>query len=227
LGKAAVELLASGHTHTIYFTYSRHKDEAAGLADTLPNTHALQADFTNDDHIDKLLEAIDNMDLDVLVNNAYVGTPKSTHFHKIDAHDFLDSFTNNIIPAIRITQKALEVFKKKKFGKIINVLTSSILHLPPIGYSIYAGNKAYLQQLSKVWNKEYARYNISSNCIAPEYMQTTFAEVDERILEQMTQNHPLQKLLTAQEVAQLIEFLITSSQQINGVTIPVTAAQCL
>jgi NAD(P)-dependent dehydrogenase (short-subunit alcohol dehydrogenase family) len=223
LGRATVELLASDPAHHIYFTYNRHKEAADTL--TRPNTHAVKADFTNEQHIDILLEKIEIMDIDVLVNNAYSGPPQSAHFHKIDALEFLDSFKNNLVPTIRITQKALETFRRKKFGKIINVLTSALVHLPPSGYAVYAGNKAYLQELSKVWNKEYARYNITSNCVAPEYMQTSFAEVDERLLEQMRQEHPLKRLLSPREVAEVIGFLVTASQQLNGVTIPVTAAQ--
>ncbi|KAA6323558.1 3-oxoacyl-[acyl-carrier-protein] reductase FabG [termite gut metagenome] len=225
LGKATVELLASDQLNNVYFTYNRHKDEAMVLANKFRNVHALEVDFTNDAHINRLLENMSTMDLDVLINNAYVGLPQNAHFHKIRAEEFLCGFKNNLIPTIRITQEALLVFKKKRFGKIVNVLTASLYDLPPIGYSIYVGNKAYLQELSKVWNKEYTRYNIVSNCIAPEYMQTNFSDVDERILEQMQMQHPLKRLLTTEEVAYVIKFLIESSQQLNGVTIPINAAK--
>jgi NAD(P)-dependent dehydrogenase (short-subunit alcohol dehydrogenase family) len=225
LGKATVELLAAETENKVYFTYNRHKDDAVILMDKFSNTHAIEADFTDDADIDRLLKEIELMDLDVLVNNAYVGVPQSNHFHKIEAHEFLDGFKYNLIPTIRITQTSISIFKKKKFGKILNVLTSSLLGLPPAGYSIYTANKAYLQELSKVWNKEYVRYNISSNCIAPEYMQTNFSEIDERILEQMKTEHPLKSLLTPAEVANVIKFLIQSSQQVNGITIPINAAR--
>jgi NAD(P)-dependent dehydrogenase (short-subunit alcohol dehydrogenase family) len=227
LGKAVVELLAADKTHTIYFTYNRHKDDAVALTNIFAGVHAIETDFTNDRHIDKLLENMDAMDLDVLINNAYAGKPQSTHFHKINANDFVSSFKNNLLPTIRITQKALLTFKKKKYGKIINVLTSYLLNLPPAGFSEYVGNKAYLHELSKVWNKEYAAYNITSNCIAPEYMQTNFADVDERIVDQMRSNHPLKKLLTPHESAEIICFLVQSSQQVNGVIIPVNSAQAV
>jgi NAD(P)-dependent dehydrogenase (short-subunit alcohol dehydrogenase family) len=225
LGKSTVELLASDKTHNIYFTYNRRKDDAIALTTVFPNTRAIVSDFTNVRHIDNLLKDMDTMDLDVLINNAYVGAPRTTHFCKIDANNFVTSFQNNLLPIIRISQKALIIFKRKKFGKIINILTSYLLNLPPIGFSEYIGNKAYLQALSKVWNKEYAQYNITSNCIAPEYMQTNFAEVDERIVEQMQLEHPLKKLLTPKEVAEVIRFLVQASQQVNGVTIPVNAAK--
>jgi NAD(P)-dependent dehydrogenase (short-subunit alcohol dehydrogenase family) len=227
LGKALVELLAPEQTQGIYFTYNRHKDAANALIEKFSCIHAIEVDFTNSEHIDKLLETMDGMDLDVLINNAYIGSPQTTHFHKIDAGDFMSSFKNNMLPTIRITQKAILIFKKKKFGKIINVLTAALLNLPPTGYSEYLGNKAYLQALSKVWNKEYARYNITSNCVAPEYMGTNFAHVDERIVEQMQMDHPLKKLLTPQETAEVIRFLIHASQQVNGVTLQINAAQAV
>jgi NAD(P)-dependent dehydrogenase (short-subunit alcohol dehydrogenase family) len=225
LGKALVELLAQDTVHTIYFTYNRHKDVADYLERNLPHVHAIELDFTNNAHIDRLIEKMDGFDLDVLVNNAYTGKPQTNHFHKIEPEEFMNSFRNNLLPTIRITQKAILIFRKKRFGKIINVLTAYLLNLPPAGFSVYVANKAYLHELSKVWNKEYAAYNITSNCVAPEYMQTNFADVDERIVEQMQQNHPLKKLLTPEEAAGIIKFLIQMPQQVNGVILPINAGQ--
>jgi NAD(P)-dependent dehydrogenase (short-subunit alcohol dehydrogenase family) len=227
LGKAIVELLSLEEENMVYFTYNRHKNDANEIVSKYKNTHAMKIDFTFDDHIDRLLKEMDEMNLDVLVNNVYVGNPQSNHFHKIPAQNFLDAFKNNLLPTIRITQKALEIFKQKRFGKIINMLSSYILNLPPAGFSIYAGNKAYLQELSRVWNKEYVKYNITSNCIAPDYMETNFSDVDERVLEKMRSEHPLRQLLTPGETAEVVNFLIHSSQQVNGITIPVNAAQIL
>jgi hypothetical protein len=43
----------------------------------------------------------------------------------------------------------------------------------------------------------------------------------------MQTDHPLKKLLTPEETAEVIGFLIHASQQINGVTIPINAAQAV
>jgi hypothetical protein len=51
--------------------------------------------------------------------------------------------------------------------------------------------------------------------------------VDERILEQMQQEHPLKKLLTVDEVAQAIKFFVDASQQVNGVKLPINAGTML
>jgi NAD(P)-dependent dehydrogenase (short-subunit alcohol dehydrogenase family) len=167
-----------------------------------------------------------SMDLDVLVNNAYVGNALNNHFHKIPQQEFLQSFQANLIPALRITQEAIKGFRKKKFGKIINIITSFVINTPPIGCSMYAANKAYLLELSKSWSHEYAKFNITSNCISPELMETNFSkDLDYRIIEQKMEAHPLKKLLTPEEVAETVKFLLKTSQQINGVNIPMNAAQ--
>lgn len=226
LGKSIVSALSGNHENRVFFTYNRHESEAKAIADEYPNVTAIKCGFANDKEVCELVNKISLLDLDVLINNAFVGSAQGKHFHKSDSNSFLKSFENNIIPTIRITQSAIEVFKAKKFGKIINILTAYLVNLPPIGFSIYTANKAYMQQLSKSWNSEYARYNITSNCLSPDFMQTSFtSNVDERVIEQMQSEHPLKTLLTPDEVAESVVYLVNSSQQINGAHIVINAAK--
>ncbi|HEY5591028.1 MAG TPA: SDR family oxidoreductase [Paludibacter sp.] len=226
LGKAMVCLLAESPENKVFFTYNSHIDEAKNIVCNTKNIIAIKCDFTNPTEVLELEKSIQSLDLDVLINNAYVGLPQGTNFHKTDSEAFIKSFENNILPTIRVTQSAIAGFRKKKFGKIINILTAYLVNLPPLGLSIYTANKAYLQQLSKSWNSEYSRYNITSNCISPEFMLTHFSSaVDERVVEQMQAAHPLAKLLTPNEVAESVVYLVNASQQVNGVNIVINAAQ--
>ena len=226
LGKAIVCALSNSPGNKVFFTYNRHGDEARAIAQEKHNAIAVKCDFANAYEICELEKAIPTFDLDVLINNAYVGTPQGTYFHKTNPESFLKSFENNIIPIIRITQSAILGFRTKKFGKIINILTASLVNVPPMGYSVYASNKAYIMQLSKSWSYEYGKYNISSNCISPDFMLTNLsASVDERIIEQMQASHPLKKLLTPAEVADTVVYLVNASQQVNGAHIVINAAQ--
>jgi len=226
LGKAIVCALANSSDNKIIFTYNKHIEEAKAIVLERNNVIAVKCDFTNEDEICELEKAIPTFDLDVLINNAYVGKPLGTYFHKTTYDSYLKSFEINIIPFIRITQSAITVFRTKKFGKIINILTAYLVNLPPMGFSIYTANKAYLHQLSKSWNSEYARYNITSNCISPEFMRTNLSSsVDERVIEQMLTGHPLKKLLTPADVAETVVYLVNSSQQVNGTNIIINAAQ--
>lgn len=226
LGKSIVSLLSDQSENNLFFTYNRNETQAQSLVYDKKNVVAIKCDFMNEDEIVHLGEIIRESDLDVLINNVYVGPAEGKHFHKTEPDYFLKSFENNLVPTIKITQNALSVFRAKKYGKIINILTAYLINLPPIGFSVYTANKAYLYQLSKSWNSEYAKYNITSNCISPELMLTNLStDIDERILEQIVSAHPLKKLLTTDEVAESVNYLVKSSQQINGTNLVINAAK--
>lgn len=229
LGKATVELLAKDG-HDIWFSYLATEEFTKVAKEMMAQNEKVKAvplNFCEQESVDDFCEQMKGWDIDVLVNCTYVGKPQTTYFHKIDPEEFTIAFQNNIIPTVKITQSAIEGMKKRKFGKIINIITEAVIGLPPMGYTLYAANKAYLMELSNVWNKEYTRYNITSNCILPAYMQTKFAEVDERILEQMVKEHPLKKLLTPEEVALAVKFFVDAPQHVNGVKMPVNAGTLL
>lgn len=226
LGKSIVFALAKAPNNKVLFTYNKNDLEAKVMVNDMDNVLAVKCDFTNENDICTIEKRIQTFNLDVLINNVYVGFPQGSNFHKTEPELFLNSFKDNLIPTIRLTQNAILGFKAKKFGKIINILTAYLINLPPIGFSIYSANKAYLSQLSKVWNSEYARYNITSNCISPEFMLTNLSvSVDQRIIKQMQNVHPLRKLLTTGEVADTVVYLVNSSQQINGTNIVINAAK--
>ena len=160
------------------------------------------------------------LNIDVLINNAYADNSIKTYFHKTPSEDFELNFINNIIPAIRITQSVITQFRKKKNGKVITILTSGLANTPPLRWSCYTANKAYMESLVKSWANENIKFNISSNSVSPSFLQTKLTSgVDSRIIEQMVSSHPLKKLLTIDEVAETVLFLTKVSSQINGVDI--------
>jgi NAD(P)-dependent dehydrogenase (short-subunit alcohol dehydrogenase family) len=224
LGESMTRKLAENKGNKVYFSYNKSTEKARIIESECSNTVGLKCDFTNHGDVEQLISHINQLDLDVLINNAYIDTPFA-HFHKITSDDFLLSFKENIIPVIEITQAAIINFRKKKQGRIISVLTSYLLDVPPTGSSIYVANKSYLAKLTKVWASENAKYNITSNSVSPSFMQTPLtAGVDERLIEQNISNHPLKRLLTVDEVADTVAFLVNASPQINGVDIVMNSA---
>ena len=224
VGKAIVKKLATDKHNKIFYTYCHNSAFQEFVNDGLKNINEIKCDFINEDSIIGLEEMIPGMDLDVLINNAYCGMEKK-HFHKIEPHVFLHSFKTNVYPVIKITQQAIKVFRKKKFGKIINIITSAVVSKPPIGWAEYVANKSYILSMSKSWAIENASFNITSNSISPAFVETKFtSDFDERIIEEMRNKHPLKKLLTAEEVAETVLFLVNGSQQINGTNIIINAA---
>jgi NAD(P)-dependent dehydrogenase (short-subunit alcohol dehydrogenase family) len=225
LGGAITRKLAEDARHKVYFTYSKSKAAAEKIATDFSNTIPVKCDFGDANELSSLIENIASFDLDILINNAYNGDFIKTHFHKTPSEDFLNDFRDNIIPTIEITQKAINGFRKKRMGKIITILTSGLSENPPIGASVYIANKAYLEKLTKVWATENAAFHISSNSISPSFMQTNLtSKVDERVVEQLREKHPLKQLLSVEEVANTVAFFVDATPQINGVDITINAA---
>ena len=224
LGEAIVDAFATGSRNKIYFTYCHAETKARAITGRYANTSGIRCHFEDSASMEALLAEIENMDLDVLVNNAWAGKPDTIRFGQLTSEQIETTFRANVLPLVAVTQQALKTFRKKKGGKIITILTAALLGTPTIGYALYSSTKAYIAQLAKTWSTEYARFGITSNCVSPEFMRTDFtASTDERVIEQMEQSHPLKRLLEPQEVAQVVQFLATSSAQVNGVNIPVTA----
>jgi len=224
LGEAITRRLAKETEDTVYFTFSKSITNARKIEADCTNTKAIQCNFKKLEEVTALTEKMGEFDLDILINNAYSGEPIKTYFHKILPDDFLVEFSNNIIPTIAITQAAISGFRKKKKGKIITILTSFLLNTPPIGSSVYVANKAYLKSLVNSWASENVKFNISSNAISPSFMQTNFTkDVDERLIDQMKETHPLKKLLSVEDVAESVFFLTHSTTHLNGIDLVINA----
>ncbi|HMK06864.1 MAG TPA: SDR family oxidoreductase [Flavobacterium sp.] len=224
LGEAITRKLAADSNNTIYFTFNGAVANAGKLEKEFPNVKSFQCNFKDITSVNVFAESIATLDLDVLINNAYTGEPIKTYFHKTSIEDFTAEFSENIIPTTIITQAAISSFRKKKNGKIITVLTSFLLNNPPIGSAVYVANKAYLASLVKSWASENAKFNITSNSVSPSFMLSGLTkDVDERVIEQMIESHPLKKLLTTREVAETIAFLIHAPEHMNGVDLVINA----
>lgn len=220
LGEAITRLLAESVENKVYFTYNKSDKKALEIELQYKNTTSIKCDFSNEAELKSLLEKIEIMDLEALINNAHCSRINQVHFHKISRENFLNDFTQNVIPTILITQEVLKMFRKNKSGKIITILSSALANIPPLGYSVYVANKAYLEKLTKVWASENSKFNITSNSISPSFMQTAINDdVDERIVEEIINNSPQKKLLTCNEVADTVMFLLSASCHINGVDI--------
>ena len=223
LGEEITKKCASSPQHKVYFTYSSSIEKADELNKLYSNTIGIKCDFNNDQEVQNLVEKIAHFDIDVLVNNAYTGNPVTTHYHKIPHQEFSDGFNVNILSVIAITQASINLFRKKKSGKIITILTSYLSNTPPTGVSVYVALKAYLKGLTKIWATENVKFNITSNTVSPSFMLTGLTkDVDERLVEQTINNHPLKKIVSPSEVADTVCFLAQATSQINGVDILMT-----
>lgn len=225
LGEAITRRLAQNSANEVWFTYRSSAEKAKQLEGEFPKAKGIACDFTKSQDMAALLKQMDEIGFDALVNNA-ISTPiAKKHFHRTDVEVFRGGFEQNILPTVQITQRAITKFREKKSGRIVTMLTATLAGKPPAGYAEYTAAKAYLHSLAKSWASENATSGITSNCISPGYMATKLtSDTDERIVEQMTSQHPLKRLLTTDEVAEAVGFFLKAPQHINGTNLLINAA---
>ncbi|QFY41383.1 SDR family oxidoreductase [Candidatus Methylospira mobilis] len=209
-----LKLAKSGHT--VYFTYNKSANEAGVLEKENPGCRGFQCDFHDAASIDGLLSALNGLTLDVLINNA-LPSLKAVQFQRTNVDDLVSSFALNVIPILHITQACLSIFRKQRSGRIITILTSYLINRPPVGYSEYVANKAYLHAMSKAWAVENAKFGIAVNCISPSIMRTGLtSDTDDRVLDSLAASNPFGRLVEPSEVAELVEFLVKAPLQLNS-----------
>lgn len=209
LGLAVTQALAV-QCDRVYFTYCRSVEAARSLEEQHSNCKAYHCDFADADSVASLVEQVPALGLSALVNNA-LSSIVQVQFQKYDLDDVKESFERNVVPVLRITQAAIEQFRKRKQGNIITVL-SAYLDEYPVGHAEYVANKAYLGAMCKAWAAENEKYHIMSNAISPTIMRTGLtASTDERVLEILARRHSSGQLLSPKTVAQKVAQLLLAS----------------
>ena len=111
---------------------------------------------------------------------------------------------------------------KRRYGRIIQI-TSIVGHTGNPGQTNYAASKAGLMGMSKSLAMEVASRNITVNCIAPGFIETSMTAVlSESQKKTLIEKIPSKKLGLPQDVASACIFLASDeASYINGSTIHV------
>jgi len=75
---------------------------------------------------------------------------------------------------------------------------------------VYVANKAYLKELSKVWATENGSLILLQIPFLLPLCSLHLQEMWTKVLEQLTENHPQKKLLTPEEAAETVYFLVNA-----------------
>ena len=133
--------------------------------------------------------------------------------------DFENDFSQNVLGAVAILQKILPNLKKANGASIVLFSTVAAKLGMPFHSSIAAA-KGAIEGLAKSLAAELAAANIRVNVIAPSLTDTPLAgpllSTPEK-REAAAKRHPLQRVGTPEEIAQMIEFLLSDkSSWITG-----------
>ena len=181
-----------------------------------PNIKVKKFDIAEHSRIE---EFIDNVSLelgglDILINNAGINMDNLSLRMKDD--EWKKVIDINLTSTFFLSKHAIKKMLKNKFGRIVNI-TSVVGHTGNLGQANYSASKAGIIGMSKSLAMEYAKKNITVNCVAPGFIVSDMTlNIAEKVKMYLTSRIPMGKLGTGEDVSNCVAFL--SSEQASYVT---------
>jgi|TARA_Y100000590_G_scaffold454729_1_gene602033 3-oxoacyl-[acyl-carrier protein] reductase len=174
--------------------------------------------FDLQDH-SRIEEFIDNVSLelgglDILINNAGMNLDNLSLRMKDD--EWKKVIDVNLTSTFLLTKYGIKKMLKNKFGRVVNI-TSVVGHTGNLGQSNYSASKAGIIGMSKSLAVEYAKKNITINCVSPGFIVSDMTmNIAEKVKLYLTSRIPMGKLGTGEDVSNCVAFL--SSEQASYIT---------
>ena len=181
-----------------------------------PNIKVKRFDMAEHQRVE---EFIDNVSLelgglDILINNA--GTNMDNLSLRMKDDEWKKVIDINLTSTFLLSKYAIKKMLKNKYGRIVNI-TSVVGHTGNSGQSNYAASKAGIIGMSKSLAIEYAKKNITVNCVSPGFIVSDMTmNIADKVKLYLTSRIPMGKLGTGEDVSNCVAFL--SSEQASYVT---------
>ncbi|MDN6193903.1 MAG: SDR family oxidoreductase, partial [Alkalibacterium sp.] len=126
---------------------------------------------------------------------------------RMSEEDFDATLSVNLKGTFFTAKEAAKVMLKQRSGHIINI-SSVVGTTGNVGQANYAASKAGVIGFTKTIAKELAPRGVVANAIAPGFIESDMTDgLTDEIKEQALQSIPLKRLGTAEEIAELVNFL--------------------
>ena len=179
-------------------------------------------DISNHSKIEEFIENASNElgGLDILINNAGVNVANLSLRMKED--EWKKVIDVNLTSTFLLSKYAIKKMLKNKFGRIVNI-TSIVGHSGNLGQSNYSASKAGIIGMSKSLAIEYAKKNITVNCVSPGFIVSDMTNnLPEKVKDQLTSRIPMARLGNGDDVSNCVAFLSSeTTSYVTGETIHV------
>lgn len=195
----------------------------AYLAEAQVEGCGMVMDVTNREQIDDCVKQIKERYgayPSVLVNNA--GIVKDGLMLRMSSEQWNAVISTNLTSVFQVTQACLQGMLKASWGRIIS-LASIVAYAGNPGQVNYAAAKAGIVGFSKSLAREVASRNITVNCIAPGFIETSMtSQLTEEQRAALLSNVPMRRMGSVADVAAAVAFLVSEEAgYITGNTIHV------
>ncbi len=221
IGNSIVDTLISLNAKVLATGTNEKKLEE--LKNKHKNLIAIKQDISAHDELESFIDSCSTElgdKIDVLINNA--GITQDNLTIRMDKNEWDKVISVNLTSTYLLSKYAIKKMLKKKFGKIINI-TSVVGHTGNVGQVNYSASKGGVSSMSKSLSLEYAKKNITVNCIAPGFIETDMTKkINEEYKNQLKTKIPLDRFGLPQDIANCTAFLSSDlSNYITGETIHV------
>ena len=177
------------------------------LRDKNPNLITEQFDISKHDKIDKFIERVfSNLGgLDILINNA--GITKDNLSLRMKNEEWQKVIDVNLTSTFYLCKSSIKKMLKNKFGRIVNI-TSIVGHTGNVGQGNYSASKAGVVSMSKSLAIEYAKKNITINCVSPGFIKTNMTDkISDQFKSELLSRIPMNRLGSGEDVSNTVAFL--------------------
>ena len=213
IGLAIARQLAAGGDHVT--VTSRSGEQVEGLA-------TVACDVRDAESVEKAFAEVEagQGPVEVLVANAGITHDQLLALMSEDA--FTSVVDTNLTGAYRVARRAVRPMMRLRRGRLI-FISSVVGLLGSAGQANYASSKAGLVGLARSLARELASRNITSNVVAPGFVETDMtAALSEEQRAAILKQVPLGRIASADEIAGVVAFLASAAAgYITGAVIPV------
>ncbi len=215
---AAVSILLSKNNYTVIANYANN-DTKANEFSKANNINVKKFDVSNHEDCKEKINAIEKEfgPIGILINNA--GITRDAAIHKMSLTQWIEVINTNLNSAFNLVSSVINSMRENNFGRIVHI-SSVNGQKGQFGQTNYAATKAGIFGFSKSLALEVASKGITSNVVAPGYINTEMvAAIREDILKTIVDTIPAKRLGESAEIADMILYLISEKAgYINGAT---------
>ena len=167
----------------------------------------------------------------ILINNT--GGPEGGPITDAKTESFEDAFRMHLVNNQILVQKVIEGMKKEGFGRVINIISTSV-KAPIPGLGVSNTIRAAVANWAKTLSIELGAYGITVNNVLPGFTNTNRlksliakkaeaqGKKDKEVAMAMKSGVPAGRFAEANEVANAVAFLCSpAAAYINGINLPV------
>ena len=227
IGEAIARALhTQGATVAISGTRREALDALAGALGE--RVYVLPCDLANAEQVEALVPAAEEamQKVDILVANA--GVNKDNLFVQLKDEDWDKVIAVNLTATFRLTRAAVTRMMRRRWGRIIGI-SSVVGFTGNPGQGNYTASKAGMVGMLKSVAAEYARRNITANCIAPGIITSAMTDkLNDKQREAIMSRVPMGRLGTPQDIASASVYLASDeAAYVTGQTIHVNGGMAM